>query len=126
VSVLTTLVDAGLFAFCTVLLPVGWALLLARWACGAIGAACNFALNRAWAFRAGGERIGRQAPRYALTALAAVSLATAIFALLRAASSWDPRLLHLGSLGLVWLAFTFPMMRRWVFRRRGAEADSAA
>ena len=116
VSVVTTIIDAGLFAICTLLLA-GIALLGARWICGAIGAVCNFLFNRVWAFHADDDGPWRQAGRYGVTALASVTLATALWIGLRLLTGWDPRLLHLVSLGSVWLAFSFPMLRGWVFRR---------
>jgi len=119
VSLLTTLLDLGLFTL-GALLVVGSALTWVRWLSGAAGAVCNFLLNRVWAFSAIRERPTRQALRYGLTALCAVSLATVLFALLRLLTPWDPRLLHLLSLGLVWVGFTFPMLRSWVFRRAEA------
>ncbi len=114
VSVITTLVDAGLFALCTLLLA-GAALLCARWLCGAVGALCNFSLNRVWAFRVQRGKVLPQLWRYGVTALASVSLATLVWWALRAATGADPRLLHLCSLALVWLLFSFPMLRGWVF-----------
>lgn len=117
VSLATTALDAGLFALGTLLLA-GPALVAARWASGAVGAAANFALNRSWAFRGPGGHTIRQAARYAAVAVAAVSLATLLWWGLHAATGRDPRLLHLVSLAAVWLVFTFPMLRRWVFRER--------
>jgi hypothetical protein len=35
---------------------------------------------------------------------------------LRAVTGLDARLLHIPSLAAVWLTFTFPLMRAWVFR----------
>ncbi len=116
VSLATTVLDAGLFALCTLFFAGGIALLVARWLCGAVGAAANFSLNRAWAFETRGRGLLGQAGRYALTSLVAISLATLCWWLLRLATGWDPRALHLLSLGLIWLGFTFPVMRRWVFR----------
>ncbi|MBN1771627.1 MAG: GtrA family protein [Deltaproteobacteria bacterium] len=115
VSLATTALDAGLFALGTLFL-VGPALLVMRWLSGAVGAVANFLLNRAWAFRGPRGHAARQAGRYALTALGAVTLATLVWWALRGATGWDPRLLHLASLAGVWLAFTFPVMRAWVFR----------
>ena len=113
VSAATTALDFGLFA---ALASSGSGLLLARWASGAVGAGANYALNRRWAFGARRERKRTQAPRYAATALAAVTLATAVFALLRSATDASPLVLHPVSLGSVWLVFTFPLLSRWVFR----------
>lgn len=117
VSLVTTALDAGLFAL-GVLFLAGPALTAMRWFSGAVGAAANFSLHRAWAFRGSGGRTLRQAGRYAATALAAVTLATALWWALRAVTGWDPRLLHLASLAGVWFVFTFPVMRAWVFRER--------
>ncbi len=115
VSLLTTALDAGLFALCLLTLA-GRTLLVARWVCGAVGAVANFALNRGWTFDAGRAGTGRrQLCRYALTAAAAVTLATAIWWLLGLCCGWDPRLLHLLSMALVWVGFTYPLLRRWVF-----------
>lgn len=117
VSVATTVLDAGLFALGTLVLA-GPALVAARWASGAVGAAANFALNRTWVFRPRDERARGQALRYAAAAACAVTLATGLWWLLRSATGWDPRLLHLASMAAIWLAFTFPVMRDWVFRER--------
>ena len=114
VSVATTVLDAGLFALATPLLA-GPALTAARWGSGAIGAVANFALHRRWAFRARGEPALPQLGRYAAAAGAAVPLATLVWWLLLAATGWDPRLLQLASMALVWLGFTFPILHRWVF-----------
>ena len=119
VSLVTTGLDAGLFALCTLTL-MGPLLVVARWCTGAVGAGANFALNRVWAFRVRRGGVARQLLRYAVTSAVAVSLATAIWWLLARVTPWDPRLLHLVSLALVWLAFTFPMLRGWVFRQVGA------
>ena len=117
VSLVTTVLDAGLFAVCTLMFAGGAALLAARWFCGAAGAAANFSLNRSWAFNSTSDdrSLLGQAGRYALTSLVAISLATVVWWLLRLTTGWDPRILHLVSLGLIWLGFTFPVMRRWVF-----------
>jgi putative flippase GtrA len=68
VSVVTTILDAGLFAICTLLLASGTAWLIARWVCGAIGAASNFALNRRWVFQRSPNGIWSQVGRYTITA----------------------------------------------------------
>ena len=123
VSLGTTVLDVGLFALFSFLL-VGPALLIARWFCGAIGAVANFTANRLWAFSDSGKKqqAGQQLGRYALVAVSAVSLATAIWWILGRLTGGDPRLLHVISMALVWLGFTFPLLRRWVFSasRRGA------
>jgi len=120
VSLATTGLDLGLFTVCSLVLVGGTTLATARWICGAIGAVCNFALNRAWAFGRGREGPWIQLCRYAAVAATAVSLATALWWALFVLTGWDPRLLHVLSLGLVWLGFTFPMLRGWVFRSRAA------
>lgn len=115
-SLLTTVVDFGLFALCT-LSMAGMALLYARWICGAVGAVCNFLLNRGWAFRGARDRVWSQLWRYSATALISVSLATALWWGLRLGTGLDARLLHLISMAIVWLAVSFPLLRVWVFRR---------
>lgn len=114
VSLATTALDAGLFALCALSL-VGRSLIVARWCCGAIGALANYALNRGWAFRCRALRGASPLARYAVTAIAAVSLATALFAVATWVLGWDPRALHLLSMAVVWLLFTYPLLRRWVF-----------
>jgi putative flippase GtrA len=117
VSLATTLLDLGIFSLLTLVVAGAGALCIARWCSGIVGAAANFALNRLVAFRSAGrgKTLG-QAGRYALTALVSVTLATGSFAFLRAATGLDPRLLHPASLAVVWLAFTFPMLKGFVFR----------
>jgi putative flippase GtrA len=117
VSLATTALDAGLFALCALSLA-GRALIIARWACGAVGALANYALNRGWAFRCRQGAGATPLLRYAVTAGAAVSLATALFAAATVLLAWDARLLHLLSMAVVWLLFTFPLLRRWVFAAR--------
>lgn len=117
VSLLTTLLDFSLFAACTLVLVGGTALCGARWICGAVGACCNFLLNRVWAFDARSGSAWSQAARYAITAAVSVTLGTILFALLRLITGWDARVLHLASMGLVWACFSFPLLRGWVFRR---------
>jgi putative flippase GtrA len=119
VSLLTASGEALLFALLTLVLAGTTTLLLARWVCGLLGAAGNFALNRLWAFRSTGQKVHAQAGRYALTALSAVCLASLAWWSMVVATGWDPRLVHLASMAMVWLVFTFPMMRVWVFRSSG-------
>jgi len=120
-SVVSTAVDIGLFALLSFALTglVSSAALLAglRWLSGAAGALANFALNR-WAFGAARARLGQQGLRYAAVAAAAVTLAAGVFFMLARLTPADPRLLSVASLALVWLCFTFPLLRRWVFARR--------
>ncbi len=114
VSVLTTLLDVGLFMLCTVLLN-GLALLVARWVCGGLGALSNFALNRSWAFKGCRGSARRQLGRYAVIASVAVTLATAVWWGLFRGVGLGPRLAHVASMALVWGGFTLPLLRRWVF-----------
>ncbi len=115
VSLASTALDVGLFALCTFLLAGFTALAAARWITGALGASCNFALNRVWAFRSTGTSAVNQAWRYALAAACAVTIATALWILIHSLTGWDPRLVHLLSMALVWLGFTYPLLRGWVF-----------
>jgi putative flippase GtrA len=108
--------DAGLFGLCTLIWAGGVALLVARWLCAAASALLNFTGNRRWVFARRGGRFDRQLARYSLAALAGISLATLVWWALVGWTAWDPRLLHLISLSLVWLGFTFPVLRGWVFR----------
>ncbi|HOX45401.1 MAG TPA: GtrA family protein [Myxococcota bacterium] len=116
VSLASTALDLGLFALLSLVLVGARGLVLARWVCGALGAAANFLANRRFAFRASAEPWARQAGRFAVTAAVAVSLATLLWWALWRWTGWDPRLLHPMSLAAIWLLFTFPAMRVWVFR----------
>lgn len=109
-------VDVGLFALCSLIWAGGLALLLARWSCGALSALFNFSANRWWAFACRGNRLHRQLVRYSLAAGAGVSLTTGLWWVLWSLTGWDPRLVHLVSLALVWLGFSYPVLRGWVFR----------
>jgi putative flippase GtrA len=116
-SLISTALDFGLFALCTFLLAGFTALAVARWITGALGAGCNFALNRAWAFKSTDGSMFGQAWRYALAAVSAVSMATLLWVLIHTLTGWDPRLVHLVSMALVWLGFTYPLLRGWVFAK---------
>ncbi len=116
VSLASTALDLGLFALLSLALAGVRGLLVARWVCGALGATANFLANRRFAFRAAAEPWARQAWRFAVTAAVAVSLATLLWWALWRWTGWDVRLLHPVSLAAVWLLFTFPAMRVWVFR----------
>jgi putative flippase GtrA len=116
VSLLTTAIEVTLFAVCTFLWFGSTTLVVARWLCGTLGAGCNFILNRAWAFRDDRSCVARQMGRYAVAALVAVSLATFLWWSLFRLTGWDPRLVHVLSMAMVWLGFTYPMLRGWVFR----------
>lgn len=115
VSVLTGSGELAVFSVCSFVL-VGPALLAARWLVGATGASVNFVFNRRWAFEATHERKRAQSARFAVTALLAVSLGTTLFWAAGVLTHADPRALHGLSMGTVWVAFTYPMMKRWVFR----------
>jgi putative flippase GtrA len=91
-------------------------LVAARWLVGAGGATVNFVLNRRWALGRRDLSSRRQGLRYAVTAFPAVCLGTFIGWLGLISTHWDPRLLHVLSMILVWLSFTYPMFKRWVFR----------
>ncbi|MBW2732976.1 MAG: GtrA family protein [Deltaproteobacteria bacterium] len=116
-SVGTSGLDLGVFVLFSLFVS-GPLLIAARWLSGAIGALANFAINRRWAFAAPtsrGTRTSTQLSRYALVAVGAVSLATALFAALKLTTPLDLRVLHLVSMALVWAAFTYPLLRGWVF-----------
>jgi putative flippase GtrA len=120
-SIGTSALDLGLFV-CFSLFFSGPLLIAARWFSGATGAAANFAINRRWAFASAAYVNGKsgQLARYGIVAIGAVTLATLVFGLLRLLTPFDSRLAHLASLALVWLFFSYPLLRRWVFRcRRG-------
>lgn len=119
-SVVTAALDLGLFLLLALLLS-GTLVVVARWISGAAGALSNFVINRRWAFAARGARDGKardQLARYAFVALGAVTLATFVFALLKTRTHLDLRIAHLASMALVWAAFTYPLLRVWVFARR--------
>jgi putative flippase GtrA len=117
-SLITTALDAGLFALCAAILPAP-VLVFARWISGAVGAVANFAINRRWSFgaRAAGDAVMAQAARYAAAATVSVTAATALWWVLEQVTGWDPRPLHLVSMALVWPVVTYPLMRGWVFCR---------
>lgn len=115
-GLLTGTVELTLFALCTLVLAGGTALVAARWLCGLLGGVANFLLNRLWAFGAAAQPARGQAMRFAAAALGAVTLASACWYGIYTATGWDPRLVHLASIVLVWMTFTFPVLRGWVFR----------
>ncbi len=122
VSVASTTLDFGIFALASFFV-IGPALVLARWLAGAVGAVANFTLNRRWAFASGrpGERrtrspLGAEAGRYTLLALGSITLATSIWWFLSRLTPLNPRVLHPISMALVWILFSYPLLRRWVFR----------
>ncbi len=119
-SLATGSLELALFAACTLVLPAK-RLVVARWAVGAFGSSLNYVVNRRWAFGRRDDRKRAQGVRFALTTLTSITLATAAWARI-AGTGLDPRLAHVLSVALVWPLFTFPMMRRWVFRATPAPA----
>lgn len=115
-GLLTGSAEIAVFALCTVLIAGGSALVVARWVCGLVGGVGNFLLNRLWAFGAARAPARGQVARFAATALTAVSLATACWYVLYTLTGWDPRLVHVASIVIVWMTFTYPVLRGWVFR----------
>ncbi|MCA9546866.1 MAG: hypothetical protein KC613_20815, partial [Myxococcales bacterium] len=71
------------------------------------------------AFEPTAEPKRTQGARYLATSISAATLATGLFAVGMRGGLLDARLLHVGSTLLVWRGYTFPLMRRWVFRSRG-------
>jgi putative flippase GtrA len=115
VSVCTMTLDMSLFALCFALIhSTGTLLLLARFFCGALGALSNFLLNRRLAFRSEGSPL-EELGKYAIVAASAVTLATLLWWILDRQTAIDPRVLHPLSAALVWLGFTYPMLKKWVF-----------
>ena len=95
----------------------GPALAFARWLIGVAGAGLGFALNRRYAVEPTDEPKRRQGARYLACSVSAATLATGLFAVVMRGGGLDPRLVHVGSTLLVWRGYTFPVMKRWVFRR---------
>lgn len=122
VSGFTTALELSLFGLGFAFgAAAGGRLVLLRWGAGLVGAVANFALNRNLVF-APASKVGTKtrhssAIRYAVTALTAVTLSTILWETLVALTRLDVRLLHPVSMAVVWLIFTFPTMKRWVFRR---------
>ena len=94
----------------------GAALAAARWLIGASGSGVNFAVSRRWAFAPTGARKRAQGARWALISLSAVSLATLLWWSVVHWAGVDARVAHVGSVLGVWLFYTYPLMRRWVFK----------
>ena len=92
----------------------GPAFLAARWMIGATGSTANFFINRRWAFEAhtGGRT---QATRFAVTVVSAVTIASLLWWVALNLSHSDPRIVHVVTMMTVWILFTFPMMKHWVF-----------
>lgn len=115
-------IDAGLFALCTLFWAGISALVIARGACACSSAVFNFAANRSWAFKSTGK-VRKQLLRYIAAAAMGIGLATGTWWFIQSSTGWNPRLVHLLSLVLVWALFTYPVLRRWVFSSGGrAEA----
>ena len=115
VSLLTASLELMVFCGCSVLMAQR-TLVAARWLVGAGGATVNFVLNRRWAFGRRDVSSRRQGLRYAVTAFSTVCLGTFIWWLGLISTHWDPRVLHMLSMIIVWLTFTYPMFKRWVFQ----------
>ena len=115
-SILTGTTELIVFILCSFSLA-GRALIMARWLIGATGALVNYGVNRKWAFAERDTPKREQGLRYGLTALGAVCLRTALFALLCRVA--DPRVAHVVSMSVVWASFTYPTMKRWVFAGAG-------
>lgn len=117
VSILTSLLDLSIFTLAS-LLFIGPALVFSRVFSSTIGALSNFFLNQRWAFK---HRVRRKTSaelgKYALTALGAISLGTLIFCLFIQIFPTYPKTIHIVSLALVWLSYSYPMMKGWVFKR---------
>ena len=123
VSILTAgceIIVFGLFAS----ILFGPLLIAARWMVGATGATANFVLNRRWAFETRDQSASQQATRYVATATLGVSLATFLWWIIVQSTGWNPRAVHVGSMMAVWLGFTYPMFKLWVFAEPDTEADA--
>ena len=107
-------IDAGLFAFVTLFWAGMGTLVIARGVCAGTSAVFNFLANRTWAFKSKGK-MRKQLTRYVLAAVAGIGMTTATWWFIQSRTGWNPRLVHLLSLVLVWAFFTFPVLRRWVF-----------
>lgn len=114
VSISGTAVDFALFSACTLVLT-GGPLLATRWLCAAVGGVLQFWLNRRWAFCAQDDRCQPQLAKFALTASVSITLSTLVWWVLCRTTGWDPRLMHLLAPAVVWIGFTFPVLRGWVF-----------
>lgn len=116
-SALVSLFTAGgevlIFGFCTLMLA-GPALVLARWVWGAVGSGANFLLNRSLVFKSKRRSAGEMA-RFVTCAVAAVTISTTLWWTLARLTGADLRVLHVISMMSVWLLFTYPVMKRWVF-----------
>jgi putative flippase GtrA len=119
-----TLTDQGalLFAVAVLGVPARMASVPALVLAGVV----NFLGNRSFAFRDGGGRLGRQAPRFALVQLASIALNALLFDLgMRALAGhanayWA---LRLAVNSVVYLGWSFPMFGR-VFRSEGGAVSS--
>lgn len=117
-SVGTGGLEIAVFAICAAVLP-GRTLILARWLVGASGSTANYFVNRRWAFAARDAAKRQQGWRFAVATLAAITLATVLWTVI-VELGLDPRVAHVASMGGVWLVFTYPVMKRWVFSARSA------
>ncbi len=83
------------------------------------GAVTNFVLNRYWAFRSKGKRIWVQGTQYAVGSLLTLLLLEAFLWFLIEKVGLDARVAWLPAKVVVWIAFSYPFQRVFVFA--GAE-----
>lgn len=126
-SILVSIVTAGCeviaFCICSVLIA-GPVLMAARWLLGVTGAVANFTLNRRWAFaESRAHDATAQGLRYALTVGAGVTLATLLWWAVVSLTDWNTRVVHVVTMMAVWLSFTYPMFKVWVFAQDPHDAD---
>ena len=118
-SIAVSLFTAGLellaLKACTVAL-MGPILLVMRWLVGAVGASLNYLLNRRWAFRARHESSTTQGARYAIIAVSGVTLGTITWWFALKMTTLSSPGAHVLSMVAVWLLFSYPMFKHWVFR----------
>ncbi len=114
VGLLSAGIDAGLFAACTLFWAGMSVLVIARGLCACASAIFNFMANRSWAFNSTGK-VRKQLIRYVVAAATGIGMTTTTWWLIQSRTGWNPRLVHLLSLLLVWMFFTYPVLRRWVF-----------
>lgn len=114
VSVLTAGLETGLL-FVAAAFIAGPTLVVLRWIGGVVGAGANYTLNRFWAFDPSREADRAQVVRFAVTALSSVTVSTTVWAILCACTGAHPCVLHPLTMMGVWMVFTFPLLKRWVF-----------
>lgn len=119
VSLFTAGLETALLCGLSILVS-GPILVLARWIGGLVGGGLNYGLNRWWVFGRGAGRPSsegmKQMGRFGATAVGSVTISTTVWVLLYTVTGADPRVLHPVAMMLVWLVFTFPVLKLWVFR----------